>query len=1402
MTSPNNPNDPSAVGQSGTARIDAAQGPAGTARIDATPAPDQGAGGTARIDSQGPAGTSRVDAAGPAGTARVDAQGPAGTARVDAAGPAGTARVGAGPDTGAGGTQRVGAAGAPAPAAAPSGSGDDGAQHLGVGQVAVFNGCSYKIESELSTTTSEARTYVVSEGGKRLVLKHYRPGIRAPQAVLSRIQASPHGNVVAIADFGTQGGQDFEILSYMAGGTLDQLLRNQGPLRDVAQLRLLTTQIVDGLAHLHQQVGMIYQDLKPENILISGPDLAQVVLADFGISTLRQAGSPDVQVTANGTREYAAPELARFGNETKTVVTDKVDYFALGITLLECWQGTRPFQGMVEGRRAAMIQDRDVPFPPGMDASLEILIKGLISPSAKDRFGQEHVRRWIAGQTLTVDYSGTQRQYEVKHFPSGESFQNPEQLAALIEKYPEVGKDFLYFDSIQKWLDASGDMGLSTDIRKIVLQYNQDEPQKDAGLLRAIYVLDKNRPFTTAGGRVCATLEDMADALLAEKTHYAASLKNPFDPFYLYLHARGEGEFAAETLSKFVSTMSAELAFNQLIYAMHGAGRNRIQIAGQYYFLPEDLKDAPAAVQDELRQSLGQADSRLLLWLQRLGFVEKLLPLAQAEPQDQLGVIRAMPWLRLADFVPDLVDRQGLIARHLIRRRRTDLFDVFVAQGLGFNAIDQGALPLVSAVVTDNAELVNFMLDHGADMTMVDGDGDTALATAIQFRNRPLTDLLLARGSDLHSVDAKGRTSLGHALTVSNFNNTRRPVDLALVERVLEAGADPNQPTHGDSLPLHMALLCDPMEAVPALLESLLKAGADIHRTGPNLLVKGQGPCNALFCALYAYKFQFGSNAAYLPVIERLLKAGARIDDTDQDKAPLHWAAAWGDEALAKLLIANGARVDQSTGDDMLPGTFARLAGAKNLDTLLDPGSALRSQCRWRRWRSQLLKSLAMLLLMAPMVPVGMLVPYMWQSGRFDNGAWAFGVTMAVLLGGRMLIAGSWSGFTASLRYSLSSLAGWLGLFLVQPAILAGVAAGLVSLLRQTGEDHFWLMLLARHGWIDLAVATVVVLLAVRSSGRTAALVRPLDKYESASTGAQPSTQTSRASTLVMTLVLALVIGTPVVLLLRMGGDKLGSPASDASTSPSTLPTSPTAGTRPGGNKAATDANDGSLIAPFPVIDRGHTICVLPVGTTLLRLHDAPRNFPEPRLLASVPHPPAACAARIAGNEVAIPTAKVRRGGSPDNTAKGGNKPVEAALPNKPVVDSTSASTTPKPVPVPEPAPTKPTAPSAGRTVSGPVQGLSADGWPNVGGQVVRLQGLAAIVPEQRKRFEGWLAAHENALQCEPQAGGTYRCLTNARADVAEALLLNGAATATSDAPAAYKDAMARAMAEKRGQWK
>jgi serine/threonine protein kinase/ankyrin repeat protein len=1357
MSSSNDPTDPNAVGQTGTARIEAPQGRAGTARIDA----------------RGPAGTARVGVSGPAGTARIQAQGPAGTVRVAAT-----------PDMGAGGTLRVGSAAAAATAAVPAD--DDGALHLGVGQVVVLKGRRYRIESALSTTTSEARTYIVSEGLRRLVLKHYRPGIQAPQAVLARIQAAPHAHVVSIVDFGSQDGQDFEILSYMAGGTLDQLLRTKGPIRDVAQLRLLTANIVDGLAHLHEQVGVIYQDLKPENILISGPDLEEVVLADFGISTLRQAGSPDVQVTANGTREYAAPELARFGNETKTFVTDKVDYFALGITLLECWQGSRPFQGMVEGRRAALIQDRDVPFPPGMDASLEILIKGLISPSAKERFGQAQVRRWMAGQALTVDYSGTQRQYDIKHFPSGESFQNPEQLAALIEKYPEVGKDFLYYDSIQKWLDGSGDMGLSTDIRKIVVQYNQDEDQKNAGLLRAVYVLDKNRPFASAAGRTCATLEDLADALLAEKDHYVVSLRKAFDPFYLYLQARGEGEFATETLSKFVSTISAELAFSQLIYAMHGAGRNRIQIAGQYFFLPEELKDAPAAVQAEVVQSLRQPESRLLLWLQRLAFIEKLLPLPVAEPQDQLGIVRAMPWLRLADFVPDLIARQGMIARHLLRRRRTDLFDVFLAQGLGFNAIDEDALPLVVAVVMGNAELVSYMLDHGADIHMTDGDGDTALATAIQFRHRGLVDLLLTRGGNVHAIDAHGRTSLGHALTVSNFNNTRRTVDGALVDRLLEVGVDVNQPTHGDHLPLHMALLCDPMESVPGLLESLLKAGADIHRTGPNLVVNGQGPCNALFCALYAYHFQFDAKAAYLPVIAGLLQAGARIAETDQDKAPLHWAAAWGDEALAKLLIARGARVDQVVGDDMLPGTYARLAGAQALDGLLDPGTALRQQSRWHKGRSQLLKSLAILLLMAPMVPVGAVLPFMWQTGRLESGLWAIGVTVVVLLAGRLVLSGGWVNFKLGLRRSLSSLPGWLGLFLVQPALLAGVAAGLVGLLRQSGDDHLWLRALTQHVWIDLAVALAAVAVAARSSTRTAAQVRPLDRYRAASTGGQDAPPAGRSETAVITGVLTLVIGVPFVLALRLSGSQLGPSAPNSSAPGSTSVPSPVPApsldaivpkAQPGQSKAAGETLDGALTAPFPVFDSGRTICVLPSGTPLTRLHDAPRNFPEPRLLATVANPPAACATRMAGHEVAIPAARIRKGQA-DNAARPAHLPQPA-----------------------DAAPAKP-APSTARAVSGAVQGLSADGWPNVAGRVVRLQGLTAIAPEQRKRFESWLAGHENTLQCEPQAGGTYRCLTNAHADVAEALLLNGAATATGDAPAAYKDAMARAMAEKRGQWK
>ncbi|CAM4014051.1 ankyrin repeat domain-containing protein [Roseateles saccharophilus] len=1260
-----------------------------------------------------------------------------------AAGPEGTARVDA-------------QSAAPGSPAAQMGS--DGGQHLMIGQTVTLRGTGYRVESALSTTTSEARTYVVSDGTQRLVLKHYRPGLHAPLSALAALQARPHANVVAIHGFGSESGQDYELLEYFPAGTLDQLLRREGPLQDLERLRRLVRQLADGLEHLHQRVGLIYQDLKPENILISGPGFESVAVADFGISSLRAPGATEVQVTANGTREYAAPELSRFANETQTLVTEKVDYFALGITLLECWQGQCPFQGVSDGVRKRQVQDCEVPFPPGMDASLETLIKGLLNPSAKQRFGLEQVRRWVDRQALEVDYTRTQRVYERLAFRGDEYYQTPAELAALLEKHTALGLDYLYLGTIGKWLDAARDMELATQIEKIVRQFDQDDAHRQAGLLRAVYTLDAARPFVTAGGRRCATEDELGDALLAEQAHYVQALTQPFDPFYLFLQARGEGEFATAARARFLGPQGALLAFNQLVYDLHSGGRNRLQLAGRYFFLPEDLAGAPADVQAALRAGLAERHSRVLLWLQRLGIVEHLEALPQAQPADQLGAVRAFKGLRLAEFVPDLTQRQGTLAHELLKAKRLDLLEEFVAQGLDFNAPAEPWKPLVTAAANGNEPAVTYMLDHGADLEVADTEGDTALAAAARYRRENMVALLLARGASHRHVRPDGHTVLGLALTAFRTQKNQYPVDVALVQRLLDAGADVNQTTGADGrLPLHLALTTSPLDRVPPLLELLLARGADIHRMGPNLAVEGQPPCDSLFTALYAFHFLHQDAEAYLPVIERLLAAGARVDGLSQGKAPLHWAAFWGHEGLTRLLLAHGASRSQAGDAAMLPGTYARMRKAAALEPLLAPGAGLVWRGRLRMLGASLLKALTLLALLSPLLTLGGGVLHSGGAIGADPVALglSYGEMLVIELALWLTLDGAWQRLGARLKAAVRSFGGWIRWLVAGPLLLGVLGVMAAAALQQASHNlplgplrlmYFW-------GQPLLFVALILAAASAFVTSRAVASAEPYEKYRNA--GGPAQAQHGKLRSLLTTLALMGVILLPVWALLEWSGEH-------RAVEPARTPA------------VVASLGDGVLLTNFVVRDGHGSVCTLPPGTPVTGLRPAVGNWPEARWSAHVPKAPARCGSRLDNAEVAIPQALVRRGSAP-----------------------VAGPATPAVVPAPQIQ-----ASSKATAVAGAVQGISVDGWPQIDGRALPLHGVAFIAAAQRGRFESWLGSHENYLSCEPASSGTFRCLTRRQIDVAEALLLNGVASASADAPPNYKDAMDQAMAAKRGQWK
>lgn len=143
--------------------------------------------------------------------------------------------------------------------------------------------------------------------------------------------------------------------------------------QDKERLWKLFREIVEGLAHIHQQ-GMIHRDLKPVNIFLDSKD--HVKIGDFGLATTSvlalqhqndnnqnmkpQLNFGDSQTGQVGTALYTAPELS--GNASKSTYNQKVDLYSLGVIFFEMC--TPPLQtGMERVKTIAALRTPAVELP-------------------------------------------------------------------------------------------------------------------------------------------------------------------------------------------------------------------------------------------------------------------------------------------------------------------------------------------------------------------------------------------------------------------------------------------------------------------------------------------------------------------------------------------------------------------------------------------------------------------------------------------------------------------------------------------------------------------------------------------------------------------------------------------------------------------------------------------------------------------------------------------------------------------------------------------------------------------------------------------------------------------------------------------------------------------------------
>jgi serine/threonine protein kinase len=190
-----------------------------------------------------------------------------------------------------------------------------------------------------------------------------------------------HPAVCRLFDIHEEEGFHFISMEYIQGKTLQDVIRDEGPLEVERALRLILAAL-DGVAAAHD-IDIIHRDLKPGNIMVAKDD--KVSILDFGLSKALDLASITVTNVRVGTVQYMSPEV--FQNNQANLQSD---LYSLGVVLYECLTKHLPFKGydMVSIGKAAAAGNWLPPrvVNPDIPPAVEKLMSRALEPSPQKRF--------------------------------------------------------------------------------------------------------------------------------------------------------------------------------------------------------------------------------------------------------------------------------------------------------------------------------------------------------------------------------------------------------------------------------------------------------------------------------------------------------------------------------------------------------------------------------------------------------------------------------------------------------------------------------------------------------------------------------------------------------------------------------------------------------------------------------------------------------------------------------------------------------------------------------------------------------------------------------------------------------------------------------------------------------
>ncbi len=201
------------------------------------------------------------------------------------------------------------------------------------------------------------------------------------RAEAQAVTSLTHPHIVAVYDWGEIPLHHYIAMEYVAGGTLQDLMRRDGRLGETAALSM-AAEVADALAYAHGR-DVVHRDIKPHNILLT--EAGHVKVADFGIARTLDATQLTRSGIVMGSAHYISPEQAR-GDQAGPAS----DQYALGVVLYEMLAGEVPFTG--EAPIAIALKHLNDPPPdlravrPDLSPSTAAIVQRLLAKDPSHRY--------------------------------------------------------------------------------------------------------------------------------------------------------------------------------------------------------------------------------------------------------------------------------------------------------------------------------------------------------------------------------------------------------------------------------------------------------------------------------------------------------------------------------------------------------------------------------------------------------------------------------------------------------------------------------------------------------------------------------------------------------------------------------------------------------------------------------------------------------------------------------------------------------------------------------------------------------------------------------------------------------------------------------------------------------